>query len=608
MVSEKGLQEIADFMRRDCLEMTTEAGSGHPTSCLSCAEIMSVLFFDEMKYDSGNANNPDNDEFILSKGHAAPILYSALRRARCIKGDLKKLRMLGSKFEGHPMPNSMEWVKVATGSLGQGLSIGVGMALAAKLQGRKFRVYVLCGDSELSEGSNYEALQLASYYNLDNLCLIVDVNRLGQRGQTMLGHDLTSYSQRIESFGWESVLFDGHDVAQLKDSFKVARNAVKPTALLARTLKGKGVSFLEDKEDWHGKALDREQLKRALREIPKTSMPSFRIQRPEKVNIEKLGGHIPRLSKYKIGEEIATRNAYGDALEGMVQSSNKTIVLDAEVSNSTETYKPKEVRPKQFIECFIAEQNMIGIALGLSKKGFDVYASSFSAFLSRAHDQIRMAALSSAKFTVCGSHCGVSIGQDGASQMGLEDISMFRALPDSIVFYPCDAVSAEKITGSANKLKGIKYIRTTRGKTRVIYRNTESFHVGDFKVLKKPHGSKIVLVGSGITVREVLEAHDELMKKGIKTAVVDLYCIKPFHFKKFVSFLGKHGKKIVVAEDHRREGGIAEMLAGVLEDVEIKSLAVDGIPHSGTPDELLRKYGINSTAIFNAAKGLLKKK
>lgn len=607
MAAEKQLYDLANILRRDVLKMTTAAGSGHPTSCLSCAEIISVLFFHEMKYDIKNPENLDNDEFILSKGHAAPILYSALFRANCVKQNLMSLRKLGSPLEGHPIPSkNLKWIKVATGSLGQGLSVGVGMSLAARLQGRNFRTYVLVGDSEMAEGSNYEALQLAPYYNLNNLCLIIDCNKLGQRGETMIGHDLKRLAEGIKSFRWNPIIVDGHNIKELINAFSEARKVNMPTAIIAKTTKGKGVSFIENQLGWHGRALTIGELKIALEQIPEEKMPKIKIEKPEKILPADNKKRKLKSSNYEKETLVATREAFGKALAHLAEANSKVIAVDAEVSNSTFTEEVKKVRPGQFVEAFIAEQNMIGICLGMSKKGFDVFGSTFAAFLTRAHDQIRMADLSSGNFTLCGSHAGVSVGEDGVSQMGLEDIAMFRALPKSIVLYPSDAISTEKLTYLAYKLKGIKYIRTTRGKTPVIYSNKEKFSLGNFKILKQSKKDKAVLIGSGITLDESLKAHEILMKNKIKTAVVDLYCIKPFNSKKFIEFVKKHGKKIVIAEDHYEEGGIGEMLAEELENsnakIKMKHLFVGEIPHSGTPSELLARYKIDARAIVNATR------
>ena len=596
MANIKQLQDIANILRRDSILSTSQAGSGHPTSCLSCAEIISALFFEAMSYDTLNAENPDNDEFILSKGHAAPILYSALYRSGCIKYNLLSLRKLASPLEGHPIPNSLEWVKTATGSLGQGLSIGIGFAIAAKLQKRKFKTYILMGDSELSEGSIYEALQLASYYNLNNLIAIVDANRLGQTGQTMLGHNVKSYKSRFKAFGWKTIVVQGHNIKQILKALKKAKSSSKPTIIIAKTIKGKGISFLENKENWHGKIIPKELLEKALNEIPDSNMPKISFKtRKSKLNLPAFEQKL-----------ISTREAYGKTLSALALSDSSILALDAEVSNSTFSQEVKKKTPKQFIETYIAEQDMIGISLGLSKKGFKPFASTFSAFLSRAHDQLRMSALSSANFTICGSHSGVSIGEDGASQMGLEDIAIFRDLPNSKVFYPSDAISTSKILDLCSKTKGINYIRTTRPKTPIIYSSKDTFSLGDFKTLRQSKKDKAVLIGSGITLHESLKAHELLKNKKINTAVIDLYCIKPFNSKKLIKFVKKHGSKIIIAEDHYKAGGIGEMLSEELENskIKIKHLFVSGIPHSGTKDQLLEKYRINWRHIAKAAKSI----
>src|SRR3989344_4258215 len=605
----KQLQDIANLLRRDVLEITSAAGSGHATSCLSCAELMSCLWFEEMQYDTDNANNPDNDEFIMSKGHAAPIYYSVLKRANLISEDLFGLRRLTSDLEGHPIPNN-SWIKFATGSLGQGLSIGVGIALAAKLQKRLYNTYVLMGDSECAEGSVWEAVQLASYYKLDNLCAIVDINKLGQRGETMLSHHLESYKKRFESFNWNTIIVNGHNISEILKALKKFKSSKseknKPCVILAKTIKGHGVSFLEGKNGWHGKALNDLELQKALKEISKKEMPQITIKKPLvsksipfKTSIE--------YNSPKFYQDTSTREAYGFALQSIAQSNSSTLVLDAEVSNSTfaEKVKLNVQTSKQFVECFIAEQNMISMSLGLSSKGHNVFASTFASFLSRAHDQLRMSAISKANLTVCGSHCGVSIGEDGASQMGLDDIAMFRTLPNSIIFYPCDAVSTQKLLKIASEEKNIKYIRTTRGKTPIIYNEKEEFLVGEFKVVKSSNFDSFVLVGAGITLHECLKAHEKLEKQGIKTSVIDLYCIKPFNSKKFIDFAMKHGSKIIIAEDHYPEGGIGEMLSSsiVNTNIKLKHLAVTRVPHSGTPEELLEKYEINANAIIKAVKG-----
>lgn len=596
----KELQDIANLLRRDVLQMTTEAGSGHPSSCLSCAEIISVLFFNEMRYDVKNPKNPDNDEFILSKGHAAPILYSALKRAGALKEPLSGYRKLHSHLEGHPMPSPFEpFIKVASGSLGQGLSVGLGMALAMKMQQRTSQVYVLLGDSEMAEGSIYEAAELASHYKANNLCAILDMNRLGQRGETMLGYNSAAYKKRFKSFGWYVITTDGHSVKHLVSSLKKAKRHTHPVLIIAKTVKGKGVSFMENKQGWHGLVLNKEEYASALKEIPKPPMPNINIKLPNETSLKPARPKKLIQLKFSLGEMVATREAYGKALKNLAKSNQEVLVIDAEVSNSTFSDVVKRINPEQFLEAYVAEQNMIGMALGLSIKKYHVFASTFAAFLSRAHDQIRMSALSHGNITICGSHAGISIGPDGASQMGLEDIALFRDLPNSIIFYPSDAVSTEKLLDLANKTKGIKYIRTTRAKTQVIYKEKENFALGDFKIIRQSKSDSVVLIGAGITLHECIKAYAKLKSYGIKVSVVDLYCIKPLNISKLANFVKLHGNKIVVAEDHYSAGGIGEMLAYELLNtgIRIKTLSVNKMPHSGTTEELLDKYGISAKHI-----------
>ncbi len=599
MVNTSKLGVIANVLRRDVVEMTFAAGSGHLTSCLSAAEIVSALFFDVMKYDTKNAYNPDNDEFILSKGHAAPLLYAALERTGCIEVDLLKLRKFDSVLEGHPIPSGeLSWIKVATGSLGQGLGVGVGMALAGKLQQRKFRTYVLLGDSECSEGSVWEAAELASYYKLNNLIAIIDVNKLGQRGETMLGYDLKTYAARFKAFGWQTIIVDGHNITEIVKAL-ATKNAL-PLIIIAKTVKGKGISFIEGKNGWHGKVLNKQDYERALNEIKLMPMPAFDITKPKGVARTYTSLRVPKSVNYHVGDMMATREAYGRALARLCADNKSVITIDGEVSNSTYADMIKETSPKQFLEAYIAEQNMISMALGLSVKNQKVFASTFAVFLSRAHDQLRMAALSKADFVVCGSHAGVSIGEDGPSQMGLEDIAMFRGLLGATILQPADAVSAEKIVFEAAKISGLVYIRTTRPKVPVIYDNHEEFPVGDFKILRQSFSDKVVLAGTGITVHEALKAQQILVGHGIHAAVVDLYSIEPFPKEKLLHFVKTHGNCLVVAEDHYVVGGLGERTCAELTNnaINCTSLAVNKIPHSGTKDELLEHYGIDYKAII----------
>lgn len=608
VTSIQALKDIANVLRRDSLIMTSAAGSGHPTSCLSSAEIMATLYFKEMSFDVQDADNPDNDEFVLSKGHAAPIYYAALKHAGCITEELTELRSFSSNLEGHPMPSlGLPWVKVATGSLGQGLAVSIGMALASKLQKRTFRTYVLMGDSECAEGSIWEAAQLASHYKLNNLCAIVDVNKLGQRGETMIGHHLEIYKKRFESFGWLALQVDGHSIPALIAAFKKARAAKKPCVILAKTKKGKGVTFLEGKEGWHGKALSKEELTRALKELPEKPFPKITITKPQSKGVPQPRDVVPSSPLYNLNDMISTREAYGSALAKLAENDPYILALDAEVSNSTYAEKVKERAPKQFIETFIAEQTLIGITLGLETKEFTPYASTFAAFLTRAHDQLRMAALSKANMTIVGSHAGVSIGEDGASQMGLEDIALFRSLPGSIVLYPADAIATEKLVTLCSRTLGLKYMRTTRGKTPVIYQPADEFPLNEFRVLKRSNYDSAVIVGAGITLHESLKAHETLAKGGLATAVVDAYCIKPFPVEKFIDFVQRHGSRILVVEDHYPEGGIGEMIAHAVSNtnIQVQTLAVHEIPHSGTKDELMKHYYINADAIVQAMRAFV---
>jgi|SRR3989344_894626 len=606
MVNVQQLQDIANILRSDVLKMTTAARSGHPTSCLSCAEIMSVLFFNEMIYDIKNPNNLNNDEFILSKGHAAPILYSALFRTGCITNNLNTLRQINSSLEGHPIPRGNTWIKVATGSLGQGLSVGIGMALVSKNIKNSSRTYVLLGDSETAEGSVWEAAMLSSYYKLNNLCAIIDMNRLGQTGETMLGHDSSSYKKRFESFGWNAIIIEGHNIKQLLNAFSLAKKEnKKPTVIIARTYKGNGVSFLKDKSGKHGIALTEEELGRALKEIPQKEIPKIKIQKPKNFNKKFTLSNKINID-YIIGDNVATRESYGTALIKLVKLNSNLIVLDAEVKNSMFTEEISNVFPEKFIQTFIAEQNMIDISIGISAKKYIPYAATFSSFLTRAHDQLRMAAISQSNITVAGSHSGVSIGEDGPSQMGLEDIALFRTLPNSTVFYPSDAVSTEVITSNCMNILGIKYIRLTRGKTPVIYSNKEKFEIGEFKTFGSFNNAKAVVVAAGITLHEALKAQKKFKDERINVVVVDCYCVKPFDINKLKSLISKCENKIVIVEDHYKEGGMGEMILSQLDkNINSKHLFVNEIPHSGTSEQLLEKYNINEKSIIKVVKELI---
>lgn len=607
MTSRQDLIDISNILRRDVIEMTTAAGSGHPTSCMSIADVFSVLFFDEMDYDVNDAFNPDNDEFVLSKGHAAPIWYSALERAGAIDEDLDSLRELDSHLQGHPMPISLDWVEVATGSLGQGLSIAVGKALAAKKQGREYDTYAILGDSEVAEGQIYEALQLGSYYDLDHLTAIVDVNRLGQRGETMVGHNVEWYRDRFSSFGWNVEVIDGHSIPEIKEAFFEAERSDRPTVIVAKTVKGKGYSEIEGENGWHGVPLDENQMEEAFKEIPNPEMPEVDIERPKQTQVEDFRDEEVEWKEYEKGKKLATRDAYGNAIANLAEAKGDVLAVDAEVSNSTRADHVKEETPDQFVESFIAEQNMVGMSQGLSVKGYETFTSTFSAFISRAHDQIRMAALSEVDMTFVGSHAGVSIGEDGASQMGLSDIALFRALRESQVFYPSDAASTQKLVEKSYISDELVYIRTTRPETPTLYESDEEFPVGDFKVVEEPENPDVVLAGAGITVHEALEARELLENEGISAVVVDIYSVKPFKVEKFEEYVEENSGRLVVSEDHYPEGGIGEMLGKKLEetDIELRTLAVNQIPHSGEKQELLHQCGIGRHGIKQEAEKII---
>lgn len=605
------LEKLCRLVRRLILISTTEAGSGHPTSSLSAVELMvSLLFGDIFRFDPDNAGHPNNDRLIFSKGHASPLFYALWAAAgKVTEQEILTLRKFGSPFEGHTT-TVFPYVEASTGSLGQGLSIGLGMALNAKyLDKLPYRTYVLLGDSEMSEGSQWEAMQLAAHYRLGNLVAILDVNRLGQRGETLYGHDVNAYERRIASFGWETILIDGHSLTEILTAYeKALQSADRPVMIIARTIKGKGVSFLEDRENWHGKAVKKEDLTRALQEIG-TVDRSIRgkIAKPEDLKAEKRASQRRGEISYPKDKPVATRRAYGNALVRIFPQFPDMVVLDAEVCNSTYSEIFKKKYPERFFEMYIAEQNMVGTALGLSCRGKIPFISTFAAFFTRAFDQIRMSQYSSnANIKFVGSHAGVSIGEDGPSQMGLEDIAMFRTLLNSVVLYPSDAVATEKLVEETAKVRGIVYLRTTRGETPVIYDSSEAFTIGGCKVLKKSDQDIVTVVAAGITVHETLAAYDELKKEGIFIRVIDLYSIKPIDRSTLIE-AAKETNSIISVEDHFAEGGLGEAVRSALtgEPAPVYSLAVRKMPRSGKPAELLDYEEISKSAIIKMVKELV---
>ncbi len=606
------LNHLAAKLRILSVRSTTEAGSGHPTSCCSAADVVAVLFFSVMRFDPQNPKHPNNDRFVLSKGHAAPLLYAAWAEAGAFNPeDILRLRTLASDLEGHPTPR-LSFVDVATGSLGQGLNAGIGLALNARLDRSGYRTYVLMGDGESMEGSNWEAAEAARHFKLDNLCAIVDVNRLGQSDPTILQHDMDAYRARWSAFGWNALSVDGHDPAALLDAFEQAsRTKGKPTVILARTLKGKGVSFAEDKPDWHGKPFKKgEEADKALAELNARLLPSapkIEIRRPDPPPTAMAQAKPIAPPEYQPTDSVATREAFGAALVTLGEANPRVVALDADVKNSTFTDKFGKKFPDRFFETFIAEQNMIGAGVGLASQGKIPFVATFAAFLTRAYDFIRMAAISKTNLKLMGSHVGVSIGEDGPSQMGLEDLAMMAAQPGVVVLYPSDAVCTHWLTALAADHQGMVYIRTGRPKTPILYKNDEKFSIGGSKVLRESAKDRLTVVAAGVTLFEALKAHDELAKQGIAIRVVDLYSIVPIDRATLLACARATNNLILTVEDHYAHGGIGDaVLAAVNADgVKVHKMAVTEIPHSGKPDQLLDRYGLSARHIVEKVKKLV---
>ncbi len=605
------LKGIANQLRIHSIAATTAAGSGHPTSCCSAAEVVAALFFGHMRYDPKNPHYHNNDRFILSKGHAAPLLYAAWAEAGLFPTeDLLKLRTLGSDLEGHPTPR-LPFVDVATGSLGQGLSAGVGMALAARMDKLDYRTYVLLGDGEIAEGGVWEAASLAGIYKLNNLIAVVDANRLGQSQATAFGHDVNIYRDRFNAFGWRvETLDDGHDLEEIEEVLSGVGLDDKPLAIIAKTYKGAGVSFLQDKDGWHGKALSRDETEKAIAELQPSARPAAGVEIPAPTQLPAPANGAPASYPplaYKPGDLVATREAYGNALARMGDADVRIVAMDGDTKNSTFAERFAKKFPERFTECFIAEQNMVGVATGLGTRGKVPFASTFACFLSRSYDQIRVAGISMANLKLSGSHVGVSIGEDGPSQMALEDLAMMRAIAGSVVLYPSDAVSAEKLVEQMALTKGICYLRTSRPKTPVIYGNDEQFPIGSAKVLRQNAGDKVTIVAAGVTLHEALKAADALAKDGIGLTVIDAYSVKPLGRNVILDAAKRTNHVVVTVEDHYAEGGLGDAVAGELsaDGVKVTKLAVRELPHSGKPDELLAKFGIDAAAIVTQVKALV---
>jgi transketolase len=605
------LKGIANQLRIHSIAATTAAGSGHPTSCCSAADVVAALFFGHMRYDAKNPRYHNNDRFILSKGHAAPLLYAAWAEAGLFPAeDLLKLRQIGSDLEGHPTPR-LPFVDVATGSLGQGLSVGVGMALAARLDHLDYRTYVLLGDGEIAEGSVWEAASLAGVRKLNNLIAIVDVNRLGQSEPTAFGHDIGVYRKRFEAFGWRvEDLVDGHDIEEIIEVLGGVGLNDQPLAILAKTYKGAGVSFLQDKEGWHGRALSKDEAARAIAELQPSAKSAAGVAIPAPEPSAAPANAAPAsypATAYKPGDSVATREAFGNALARIGDVDARVVGLDGDTKNSTYSDKFFKRFPDRFIECFIAEQNMVGVATGLGARGKVPFASTFACFLGRAFDQIRVAGISMANLKLAGSHVGVSIGEDGPSQMALEDLAMMRAIAGSTVLYPSDAVSAEKLVEQMALAKGICYLRTSRPKTPVIYNNDEPFPIGGAKVARQNPGDKVTVVAAGVTLHEALKAADSLKSEGIGITVIDAYSVKPLGKEVITAAAQKTNQTVITVEDHYTEGGLGDAVAGELsaDGIKVHKLAVRALPRSGKPEELLAWAGIDAAAIVKKVKAVV---
>ncbi|MFE9702384.1 transketolase [Streptomyces sp. NPDC005930] len=604
------LVDLGQQLRVDSVRASAAAGSGHPTSSMSAADLMAVLLANHLRYDFERPDHPGNDRFVLSKGHASPLLYSAFKAAGAIDDEeLLTFRKLGSRLEGHPTPQRLPWVETATGSLGQGLPVGVGIALSGRrLDHTDYRVWVLCGDSEMAEGSVWEAAEHAGHERLDNLTVIVDVNRLGQRGPTRHGHDLDAYARRFRAFGWHTIEIDGHDVDAVDRAYGEALSTRdQPTAIIARTLKGKGVEAVEDREGQHGKPLP--EAEEAVAELGGPRDLRVRVHAPEDARaLHSTGTGEAELPRYDKGDEVATRNAFGEALAAVGTARGDVVALDGEVGDSTRAEFFAKEHPERYFECYIAEQQMVATAVGMAARGWVPFATTFAAFLTRAYDFVRMAAISGSGINLVGSHAGVAIGQDGPSQMGLEDLAMMRAIHGSTVLYPCDANQTARLVAEMAGLEGIRYLRTSRGESEVIYGPDEEFPVGGSKVLRSSDADRLTVVAAGVTVHEALAAADALGRDGIPVRVIDLYSVKPVDRATLRAAAEETGC-LVSVEDHRQEGGIGDAVLDAFSDgrpvPRLVRLAVTGMPGSATPAEELRAAGIDAESVEAAVRMLV---
>jgi len=608
------LKDAATHLRIHSIESTTTAGNGHPTSCSSMAETIACLYFNVMGYDNDKPKDASNDRFILSKGHAAPILYAAHAMAGQFPvEDLQKLRKIDSDLEGHPTPR-LNFIDVATGSLGQGLSVACGMAYVGKfLDKASYRTYCLMGDGESMEGNVWEAINFAGFYKLDNLCAIIDVNRLGQSDPAPLQHDMEQYKSRMESFGFHAIVVDGHDVEELLKAFaEAAATKGKPTMILAKTYKGRDFPEMEDKMNWHGKALGAKSAEVLEHLKAKLISPTFEaevkapiVDAPE-VDITNIKLSEP--PTYKKGDKLATRQAYGTALVKIGKNNDRVCGLDGDMKNSTFSQELRKIFPERHVECFICEQNLAGVGIGMACRDRTVvFMSTFACFFSRAFDNFRMGIISQTNINVAGSHCGVSIGEDGPSQMGLEDIAMFRTLPGATVFYPSDAVTTERAVELAANTKGLCYIRLSRPATEVIYDNDEEFAIGKAKIITKSDNDCVLIIAAGITLSQAVPAVEQLAAKGINARLMDPFTIKPIDAEGIIANAKECGGRILVVEDHYPEGGIGDAVSEVVcdkRDIIVKKQCVREVPRSGPPMVLLEKFGIGTNCIIKAVEDM----
>ena len=604
------LQNIATRLRIDSVRATTAAGSGHPTSCCSAADLVAAIFFSEMRYDPRNPQNPDNDRFVLSKGHAAPLLYAAWAEAGIIRREeLLTLRRFDSDLEGHPTPR-LPWVDVATGSLGQGICAAVGIALNARRIHSDYRTYVMLGDGEIAEGSVWEAAHGAVHEHLDSLCGIIDVNGLGQSRASLWDHDINAYCARWQAFGWHAIAIDGHDIDAILSAFDEARSTRgRPTMIVAKTIKGKGVSFVEGKAGWHGKPFKKgEEVEGALAELEQHFVPEeLPAAQPRPREVPRPATKPPAPlgpPSYALGDKVATREAYGTAIARLGTNDERIVGLDADVGNSTFTETFEHQHPKRFFEAYIAEQLMVGASMGLAARGAIPFAATFAAFFSRASDFVRMAAIGHNNVKLAGSHAGVSIGEDGPSQMALEDLAMMRAQPNVTVLYPCDAVSTDRLVERMAYHHGPAYMRTSRPKTPVIYGPDDTFDIGGLNVLREAGSDVATVIGAGVTVFEALEAHDLLSKQGITIRVIDLYSVQPIDTATLVRCARETKGRLITVEDHYVGGGIGDAVAAAVagHGFAVHRLAVREIPRSGAPEQLLDYYGISARHIVDAVR------